>query len=365
MFSEKLRWVNLFDCSSKTPLTAGNSLIIRTISNQDFKNINQIKVLIYISKKLTNEEFLIRLNNTRNDIIPLEKYITYLTPIKVKCLKCENIFKISPQHLLSIKDLTNCPKCSKKNKLEKATFSRETIKERVLKEGNGQYEVINWLNYRTMRDKVLFKCNKCGLEFEMIMNNFLNKKQRCPNEKLERLSKSLTLDENHYIENYFKSQKDFNEYKIIGKINGSNNKVRIQHLNCGFIYEVTPTHFKSGKRCPNCSNLLNSKGVKEIKNYFNNKNIEYIKEFSFDNLISPYSNKKLRYDFFVPSKNILIEFDGEFHFSKQNLVSDEDFNKRIQLDKLKDNYALENNYQLIRINYKEINKISEILDLYF
>ena len=43
------------------------------------------------------------------------------------------------------------------------------------------------------------------------------------------------------------------EYKVIGEYVGENTKVLKQHTVCGFEWEVSPSHFKFGKRCPKCS----------------------------------------------------------------------------------------------------------------
>ena len=43
------------------------------------------------------------------------------------------------------------------------------------------------------------------------------------------------------------------EYKVIGEYNGENEKVLKRHKVCGFEWEVSPSHFKFGKRCPKCS----------------------------------------------------------------------------------------------------------------
>ena len=64
------------------------------------------------SKRLTNEEFLIRLNNITNSIIPLEKYYDSYTKIKFKCKVCNNIWKANPLNILYG---NGCPKCNKSN----------------------------------------------------------------------------------------------------------------------------------------------------------------------------------------------------------------------------------------------------------
>lgn len=63
-----------------------------------------------------------------------------------------------------------------------------------------------------------------------------------------------------------------------------------------------------------CGCLGGSKGEYIIENYLQLLNIEYEKQKTFDTLINPKTNKKLRFDFYLPSYNLLIEFDGEQYF---------------------------------------------------
>lgn len=104
---------------------------------------------------------------------------------------------------------------------------------------------------------------------------------------------------------------------------------------------------------------LRSVGEANIQKILQENNIIFEKEKSFDSLINPETSNKLRYDFYLPDYNRLIEFDGMQHQSATGgWNNQESFEKRQKLDKLKNNFAKQYNIQLIRIPYKEKDSIT-------
>lgn len=126
---------------------------------------------------------------------------------------------------------------------------------------------------------------------------------------------------------------------------------------CGHEWESAIYNVSNGCWCPMCSS---SKGEKQIKQYLNINNINYIHdEPYFDDLLSDKGNP-LRPDFILPEHKIWIEYDGEFHFKK---MYDNDGHEIIkEHDKRKDEYAIENGWKLIRIPYTEFDNIENILE---
>ena len=111
-------------------------------------------------------------------------------------------------------------------------------------------------------------------------------------------------------------------------------------------------------KCTNCSNL--SLGEKYIIEYLNDKNIDfYYDEVYFKDLVGC-GGGKMRPDFILPSYKIWIEFDGAFHY--RDFYHDGSLETQQENDKIKDEYAKEHGYKMIRIPYWKINKISNILD---
>ena len=91
--------------------------------------------------------------------------------------------------------------------------------------------------------------------------------------------------------------------------------------------------------------------------------MEYIEQYKFKDCV--YIDK-LVFDFYIPSLNICIEYDGEghykpFRFSKDKKAMQKKLEETQIRDKIKDKYCKENNIKLIRIPYFEFDNIDEIL----
>lgn len=107
---------------------------------------------------------------------------------------------------------------------------------------------------------------------------------------------------------------------------------------------------------------IGSKGELAVADYLDNKSINYIREHSFKDLKG--DKGLLRFDFYLPDENILIEFDGKQHdkYVKFMHENENNFNKRQKYDKKKIDYAKKNNIKLIRIRYSDIENIGDILE---
>ena len=84
-----------------------------------------------------------------------------------------------------------------------------------------------------------------------------------------------------------------------------------------------------------------------------------IKEKTWDWLINDKTNKSLWVDFYIPSINTAIEFDGaqHFHYVERYHKTYDGFLESVYRDKLKDKLLNEHGINLIRISYKD--KISK------
>lgn len=104
-----------------------------------------------------------------------------------------------------------------------------------------------------------------------------------------------------------------------------------------------------------------SSAERKIKVWLVQQNIEYVYNKRFQGCKD---KSYLPFDFFLPAKDTLIEFDGAHHFNAFKFgdrieTADEMLRKTQVHDKIKTEFAEENNYRLIRIS--NINQIDEIL----
>lgn len=130
--------------------------------------------------------------------------------------------------------------------------------------------------------------------------------------------------------------------------------------NCNQECEVTQ-HALADGRTESCG-CVRSIGELKIQQILQKCNIAFEKEKTFEDLINPNTGFKLRYDFYLPASNCLIEFDGIQHYQSIDFFDEHnDFEDRQYKDCLKNEYALANGIRLIRIPYWEKNNIT--LDL--
>lgn len=122
-------------------------------------------------------------------------------------------------------------------------------------------------------------------------------------------------------------------------------------------FSIRPdSHLGGSGGCPICRSSL---GELLISNFLGKNLIQFESQKQFQNLV--YKNQ-LIYDFYIPSKNMLIEFDGIQHYKPVKYFGGEESLEGIkERDKLKSSYAKENGFNLIRISYNDMKKIEEIL----
>jgi very-short-patch-repair endonuclease/predicted RNA-binding Zn-ribbon protein involved in translation (DUF1610 family) len=118
--------------------------------------------------------------------------------------------------------------------------------------------------------------------------------------------------------------------------------------------------------CQQCGNLR-SLGEERIIKFLKKFNINYTYQKTFDWGRSIGHKQPLRYDFYIQSLNLLIEFDGKHHteptrYGGQSLESATKQTKRTKFyDGIKTMNAVLSKIRIIRISYKRIKDIETIL----
>ena len=141
----------------------------------------------------------------------------------------------------------------------------------------------------------------------------------------------------------------------------SNYKYKFICEECGNEFERTLSNLNRndvGVFCKEC----NSSKLEQITKIFLDKHdIEYKREYVYSNLIGV-GNKNLRFDFYLPQYNTLIECQGEQHEKWiEGWQTKKDFEDLQIHDKRKKEYCKKNNIKLIEIWYYDIDNIEDIL----
>lgn len=91
--------------------------------------------------------------------------------------------------------------------------------------------------------------------------------------------------------------------------------------------------------------------VIDICNILQIKGIEYFLEKMFDDCINPLTHSKLRFDIYIPSMNVVIEYDGPQHTIP--IFGDEEFKNSLYRDNIKNKYCAERGIRMIRVPYTD------------
>lgn len=119
-----------------------------------------------------------------------------------------------------------------------------------------------------------------------------------------------------------------------------------------------------GTGCPRCKN---SKGETRIARILDNLNIIHTRQYSFSDCVGD-SGKPLKFDFWLPSHNTLIEYDGEQHFRPVRFhqqmsqeIADQMFDRTRQYDDRKNRFAASHSINLVRVPYYQIKDAGQII----
>ena len=155
---------------------------------------------------------------------------------------------------------------------------------------------------------------------------------------------------------YWNSKNNISPYEITPY---SGKKFLFECENCKKIFNIILSEM-SVKHSVTCRDCTISRGEHIIKEWllYNNFNFIHDKEY-FEDL---YSDRGflLRPDFILPDHKIWIEYDGEFHY--RDIIKDGSYDYQLKNDEIKNEYAKEHGWKLIRIPYWEFDNIEEILN---
>lgn len=261
----------------------------------------------------------------KSDVTLVSEYKSSRIPITLKCNK-NHLFSIVPHNTVRQKNI-ECPIC-RENEYRKA-HTQEILT--ILK--NKNYKLV--IPMKEVFDKriIKYKCLKCGQITKKKLPNFLRGSIGCDNCQnwQKRLDETLKRT----------------GYTILSEYTKTSDKVLFQCPEGHPPYMTTINHFLNrNQRCPLCQS---SEGEKLCADILESKNLLYIREKTFDDLIG-LNGGLLRIDFYIPQFKIAIEIDGIQHYDKDSLYYSETI---VRHDYIKANYCYKHNINLIRIKYDD------------
>lgn len=276
-------------------------------------------------------------------------YVDTKTKLKITC-PIHGDFLQTPKNHLNLKQ--GCSKCGLLSQVKKRSHTLQQFIQRANEIHNHSYDysISNYINNQT---KVEIICSEHGI-FKQTPLAHINLKQGCPKCAAYQRGRSRAHTNEIFIEKAKIIHNDLYDYSKIKYIRNTEHVEIICKVHGAFLQ--TPSDHLSGCGCPKCSE---SKGEMKISAFLNLHNIEFITQKKFSNCKS---KRELPFDFFIPSLNICIEYDGIQHFKPVGFFGGEEaFEKVKENDNIKTNFCLKNNIKLIRIKYNQLDVIELLL----
>lgn len=211
--------------------------------NVQKQTINKFKDEIY---HLVNDEYSI-----------IGGYINNTSKVLLRHNECGHEYIISRHKFISGR---RCPNCFGNKKKTTSEFKKQVYN--LVKD---DYEVLG--EYKGAKTKLLMRHNCCGFEYMVTPTNFLSNK-RCPKcfVGIKKTTKQFKMD-------VYKATN--NEYTVLGEYIDTDTEILMKHNCCETEYLIKPKQFVAGVRCPNCCKTK-LKTTNEFKNQvYNLVNDEY------------------------------------------------------------------------------------------
>lgn len=149
---------------------------------------------------------------------------------------------------------------------------------------------------------------------------------------------------------------------VIGEYKGTREKILCKCNKCGNEWFTSPSFVLYGGGCPNCATT--SKGELKIAELLSDNNVDYISQKTFEKCLY---RSLLRFDFYVPSQNLCIEYQGEQHYEPVDFAgkgiewAEMVFEENQEKDNIKRSFCKDNNIKLLEISYWDFENIEKIL----
>ena len=301
-----------------------------------------------MSKKKTHKEYVTEVAVKNPNIQVVGLYVNAKTAIEHYCVKHNVYWNITPNNVLNG---YGCPECKKEKIQSVCVKSHEQYIDEVKIINQNINVVEKYINAKT---PIKHYCKIHNIFWDAAPDNILQGGGwiECGKEKS---CNGRRKSHEKYVEEVASINMDI---EVVGEYINAHTPILHRCKIDGHEWMALPMNIIKGVGCPQCNQ---SHGEKQIYQWLDNHHIKYIPQKIFDDC----RNKKpLPFDFYIPTYNICIEYDGEQHFRIVDYFGGEDgFKQRKNNDEIKNQYCKNNNIHLLRIPY--FKNIEEELEQFF
>lgn len=302
-------------------------------------------------RKLTNEEFLLRMDNINSDIEFLSEYQNSRTYIKCRCNIDGFEWNARPENLLAGK---GCRMCMSRHLRERKLKPHEQFVNEM-HNINNNIEIVG--EYNGAFNKIECMCVIHNETFFSAPTHLLSGETGCKKCIDIKNHQSGLKTHSQFVRDLCDINKDI---IVIGEYNGAKHKIKVQCKKCGYVWEPEASSLLCGYGCPGCNF---SKGEEKIKAHLTDHNIVFQRQKTFDDL-KGIGGMPLPYDFYLPEFNLLIEYQGQFHDGTAKIQTENGLKRQKKNDARKKEYTINHNINFLEIWYYDFNNIENILSNY-
>jgi very-short-patch-repair endonuclease len=267
------------------------------------------------------------------------EYMNTKTPVTIVC-NVHGKFKQSPKvHRKGM----GCKECA----TDKRRITTDQFISRSNKTHDGYY-LYGDIIVTAVTDMVQITCPEHGAFTQQAGRHMVGRK--CT----ECAKKLRTLTREQFVERSEQTHGELYEYSLVEYTN-IHTKVQVVCTTHG-PYLVSPALHIQRTGCPSCTS---SKGQLAVRLFLKKHEISFLEEYRFPDCRNKYP---LPYDFFLPDRRVVIEYDGIQHYKPVPIFGGDSYLEQLQEnDKIKNTYASEQGIQLIRIPYTKLYDVDDIL----
>ncbi len=298
---------------------------------------------------LSTEDFIARSKAVHGNKFDYSKskYVRAKDRIIVICKTCGYEAAVIPHNHMNGR---GCKSCQYITLPQNKPISHESFVKRARNIHSNKFEYLS--EYKSFKKPITIKC-QCGYAFKQKAGSHLEGRgcKRC-GDKASRQKQLLSIRE--FETRSLKVHN--NTYAYIGDYDGYDKKVSVICSQHGLFRQEANAHLR-GQGCPKCDA---SKGEVKIEIFLKNHNISYISEKRFTDCRG--SKYPLAFDFYIPDRNLIIEYDGYQHFYPVAAFGGKRYLARIkEHDRIKNEYCDSKKIIMLRIPFFEFENIESIL----
>lgn len=234
-----------------------------------------------------------------------------------------------------------CRKCGR----DCIRVTDEKMRERLTKAYGDRYD-FSISKWNGRESKIDFICPKHGVVQAQLRNLLKKRSFGCP--KCYHDSTRLTMEE--FLERAKEMHGDDFDYSEVEYVNATT-EITLTCKKNGHRFKTRPDDFLyRNQGCPVCHREKKSKGERELRWMLVQYGVEFEEQKTFPGCKY---KQALQFDFYIPSENTCIEYQGPQHYSPINEADEEEFRIRQIRDAIKRDYCAKHGVKLLEIKYNE------------